>query len=452
MAAVNTANSSVAYDRSAALRTGRRARSRRAFTIVELLVSLALVLFIMTVLSEAFGAAATTFRNLKAIGDMCQKLRMASTMMRRDLAGDHFEGAKRLSDPNFWSNGPPREGYFRIYQDTNPTAEGHDLDNVWSYQSAHQILQFTTKFHGNERDDYFVGTVASNAPAPLSPTANGADSRYEDVNNKAGNLYQFRFTWAEVAYFLRPQVNPTSTTTQDTANGQPLFALYRRHWLSCVDNYSLNQSQRVPTITAGKKNMQFYLETSTMPDPTGVAFLYFNSPLDLTMPPRRMGTKTATGIVAPYKAYSPSATLPLSTTLLTIPTLAEDCVTYGATAPLTGADLLLPDVVSLDVRVLIAGNSDFVSIDDATVQAYASNNPNYNGATGKYLFDTWSSMTDDVYDFSNWAPGATGVNNTIPIYQNASGQQISVKAIQITLRIWDSKTEQSRQVTIVQEL
>jgi prepilin-type N-terminal cleavage/methylation domain-containing protein len=468
------------------MRCARNARSRPAFTLVELLVSLALILFLMTIISEAFGAAATTFRNLKAIGDMCQKLRSASNMLRRDLAADHFEGKKRLSDPSFWQNGPPREGYFRIYQDTNPTLEGYDLDNIRSYISANQILRFTSKFHGNARDDYFVGTVASTAPAPLSPTSTGADSRYEDVNNKAGNLYQFRFEWAELAYFLRPQKDPVSLV-QDTANGQPLYSLYRRQWLSCVDDYALNQSARVPveTVTGGlrpttTKNMQFYLETSTMPDPVATGstlsspsyFLYFNSPIDLTVPPRRMGTTTdqSTGFPtnaitppsSPYVAFSPSAQFDTGSLLLSIPTLAEDVNTYSATNNvLTGSDLLVPDVISMDVRVLIAGNTDFVSIDDSTVQAYASTNPNFNvnatsysssSTTNKYLFDTWSSVTDDYYDFSDWLTGTKTPDHVIPIYQNSSGQTISIKAIQVVIRIWDFKTNQARQVTVVQDL
>jgi hypothetical protein len=399
---------------------------------------------------------------------------MASTMLRRDLAADHFEGRKRLSDPNFWQNGPPREGYFRIYQDTNPSAEGRDLDNVWSYRSANQILRFTSRFHGNQRDSYFVGTVASSVPAPLSPTANGADSRYEDVNNKAGNMYQFRFAWAELAYFLRPQVDPKNPTVQDTANGQPLYSLYRRQWLACVDNYALNGSQKVPvTTTSGlppvtTQNMQFYLETSTMPDPSGTGFLYFNSPVDLTVPPRRMGTATdyPSGPSAPYVAYSPNAQFigpgsGSSSTLLSIPTLAEDCTTYGASNVLTGSDLLLYDVLSFDVRVLLSGNSDFVSLDDATVQAFASNNPNFNihataysssSTTNKYLFDTWSGVADDIYDFSDWQTGTNSTNHLIPIYQNSSGQPISIKAVQVTMRIWDFKTNQTRQVTVVQDL
>jgi type II secretory pathway pseudopilin PulG len=439
---------------------------RRGFTLVELLVSFALILFIMLILADAFGAASNTFRNLKALGDMCQKLRAASNMLRRDLAADHFEGRKRLSDPNFWQNGPPREGYFRFYQDTNPVQEGHDLDKVWSYLSANQILRFTSKFHGNERDSYYIGTVGVITPAPLSPTANGADSRYEDINNLAGPLYQYRFEWAEIAYFLRPQLNPV-TKIQDTANGQPLFALYRRQWLAAPDNYSL-KGQVATSTTSGfppktTLNMQLFLETSTMVDPTSATVLYFNSPIDLTVPPRRMGTTTdkPSAPVAPFVAFSPSALFATGSSQLSIPTLAEDCLKYGASNVLTGSDLLLNDVVSLDVRVLIAGNTDFVSLDDPTIQAFASGNPNFNvnataysssSTTNKYLFDTWSSVTDDFYDFSDWQTGLNSTDHLIPIYQNSSGQNISIKAIQVVMRIWDIKTNQSRQVTVVQDL
>ena len=50
-------------------------KRRSAFTIVELLVALALIMFIMAILSEAFVAGLTTFRNLKAVADMAERLR-----------------------------------------------------------------------------------------------------------------------------------------------------------------------------------------------------------------------------------------------------------------------------------------------------------------------------------------------------------------------------------------
>lgn len=72
--------------------------ARRGFTVVELLVALALIVFVMAILSEAFGAAAANFRNLKAIGDQQEQLRSTATNLRRDLADANFESARQIAD------------------------------------------------------------------------------------------------------------------------------------------------------------------------------------------------------------------------------------------------------------------------------------------------------------------------------------------------------------------
>src|SRR5215470_12248703 len=95
-------------------------RRRQGFTLVELLVSVALIIFIMSILAEAFSSAAETFRSLKAIGDLQEKLRTASSILRRDLSADHFDGKRRLSDPNMLRFAPPKEGFFRIWQGSAP--------------------------------------------------------------------------------------------------------------------------------------------------------------------------------------------------------------------------------------------------------------------------------------------------------------------------------------------
>src|SRR5205823_152210 len=114
-------------------RRGRLAMRRQGFTLVEMLVSLALVLFIMYILSQALITGLETFRQLKAIGEMEERLRMASTILRQDLRLDHFEGKRRLSDPSFWIQGPPREGFFRIEQAQASLLEGMDGDLIPSY-------------------------------------------------------------------------------------------------------------------------------------------------------------------------------------------------------------------------------------------------------------------------------------------------------------------------------
>jgi prepilin-type N-terminal cleavage/methylation domain-containing protein len=63
--------------------TVRRGAPSRGFTLVELLLAMALILFIMVVLSEAFVAGLETYRQLKGIGDMNERMRSAVIDFRR---------------------------------------------------------------------------------------------------------------------------------------------------------------------------------------------------------------------------------------------------------------------------------------------------------------------------------------------------------------------------------
>src|SRR3954469_22645831 len=139
-------------------------RRRGAFTLVEMLVAMALVIFIMTILSEALVAGLDAFRTLKAVGDLNDKLRTAATALRRDLNADHFEGRRRLSDPGFWSQGPPREGFFRIYQGSSSIQEGVDSGGLPSYRASDHRLHFFVKLRGNSRSDFFSAPVPPTSP------------------------------------------------------------------------------------------------------------------------------------------------------------------------------------------------------------------------------------------------------------------------------------------------
>src|SRR6516162_8020749 len=96
---------------------------RQGFTLVEMLVAMALTLFIMVILSQAFITGLDTFSKLKGIGDMEETLRVAINNLRSDLTLDHFEGKRRLSDPAFLLAGPPQQGFFRVYQATQSWLE-----------------------------------------------------------------------------------------------------------------------------------------------------------------------------------------------------------------------------------------------------------------------------------------------------------------------------------------
>jgi hypothetical protein len=420
-----------------------RSRPGGAFTLVEMLVALALVLFILAILSYAFDTALFCFRNLKAMGDLAGKLRSATTILQQDLAASHFEGSKRLSDADFWKDGPPEAGFFRIWQGSRSGSganidEGSDFDGVPSYRSVDHMLHFTLAHSGSQRHDFLSAAVPPGSPLlpPHSPELGPWDARYQDSPGT------FSSPWAEVAYFLRQQ--------PDTANGTPLYTLFRRRWVVVSNNVHVTPSVPLPQAfdaPASPRNY-LYLEMSARPDNSGPnALLYFNSLSDLSMPIRRSGMSPAD------VAGIPQAADPLSRRP-SYPLMADDAPTLDGGRFRSG-DVLLTDVISFDVRVLVAGNRTFTDLFDPSVQAYSSNNPAFpRDGSGPQVFDTWSSRNDGTHDYSAWSPLTPAATRaTIPLYRDErTGRTIRLKAIQIHLRIWDFKTQQTRQTTVVQAL
>ena len=110
-------------------------RSRKGFTLIELMVAMALTLFVMAILSQAFVLALDTFSGLKGIGDMQANLRTAANLLRADLVQDHLEGKRRLSDPAIFT-ARPREGFLAIRQASASIFEGNDSDGLPSFRGS----------------------------------------------------------------------------------------------------------------------------------------------------------------------------------------------------------------------------------------------------------------------------------------------------------------------------
>jgi type II secretory pathway pseudopilin PulG len=421
-------------------------KRRNGFTLVELLVAMALIIAIMAIVSQAFVQATTTFRNLKALGDMANKLRATTTLLQHDLAADHFAGKKRLSNPNFWVNGPPSQGYFRIWQGTPPNAggnvlEGGDADGFPSWRTVDHALAFTIKLRGDQMNNFLTAGL-TNTPA-TDPTATSwqtflaataqfgpAEARYQLTTPGSYN-----YQWAEVAWFLQPQIDPNTGVQDSTTGNVPLYSLYRRQLLAVPDN-NLVPAQPYTNVSE-------FLEVSTWNNGGNI---YFNSPMDLTVPTRRLGS--GGGVY---------------------PTLAQQ----GASANLINADLQLTDVVSFDVRLIVLGmlgspdpslslfHPTFVLTpaqglaQNPPIVAYNNSNPAFyptNPASGM-VFDTWSSLTDALTGypgFSNW--NLPGLPTSIPLWNPTLQAGPIIQALQITIRIWDEKTSQTREVTIVQAM
>lgn len=384
---------------------------RRGFTLVEILVALALTIFILSILAQVFVTGADTFRTLKSVGDLNASLRTATTILRNDLSADHFEGKRRLSDAAYWTQGPPDMGYFFLDQrNTGSIAqEGVDANLIPLRRVTGYTMAMTVKAKGTRPENFF--------------TAGDPNGLFANFGNPTGR-YQtqglFTSQWIEVGYFLKP--------IGAAADGTPLFALYRQQRIVVGDPSSLNFGAGRIGVTAALTATYTPLYSCTA-NPTAPGFYYFNSPADLTIPERR----TAANFTA-----SPA----------TFTVLSSNGVP-------TGNDLLLTDVLSFDIQVLTRTTTG-----TTPATAALATDTTFGDLPAPSYYDTWSRRHDDAYDYSARTTGIGGnpYVKQIPMApQPAAGNVTPVPtyrilALQITLRIWDPRTKLARQISIIQDM
>ncbi len=424
----------------------QRTKRRRGFTIVELLVSMALVMLIMAVLSEAFAKGLEAFRTLKSIGDMQERLRVAGTALRRDLALRHFEGDRRISDFNpYWVDpnigngdqnpnsravgGRPAQGFFRIQQPNPVYFEDYDSDGMPSYvvngavgnllpgMPPGPVLHFTSKLVPERKDALRLDQLFS------TPVPAGKLDLYEGPPDfrQSG---QMNSTWAEIAWFLQPSIDPL-TGTQQFAGSTPRWSLYRRARLMIAP--------RVDTVYVGvspQTALAQYFGVSCEADPgnypAAPTQILFNNEYDVAEQPypnravkRSMNYQPVVGgVPAPLQSLNQwySAPLPVGTSIPPGSPVQEP-------ANLQTDDLVISDVISFEVKVLRPGDTDFRDLNDPafTIGGVPAYNDPITGISGVY--DTATTQW-------NW---------------------LRLSAIKITIRIWDYQTQQARQISIIQD-
>jgi hypothetical protein len=435
-------------------------RRRQAFTLVELLVAMALIIFIMAILTEAFSAGLTTFRQLKAIGDMQERMRSVVILLRGDLQADHFadsnrNNAAKLSQIDLRPTnsvgvvnsyaGPPSAGYFRIWQQWHGLQAGQTLPDprTWnstlegnsageglaggqgvlpSTRATHQWLAFTCKVPAYTQDQTPRPEDIHSAQVPAGL----------GLDNQGPTPYQvpgvMNSQWYEVAYFLN--------ATGQSAGQTPLFALYRRERPIFPGN--------TPPGPLPGVNWANFPNVSIAPNPQPAGSTAVNNPggstTSVTDPRRRFGMDGST------------AGLPFN--------FPNGWILSGN---YFGDDLLLSDVISFDIKVMLQGapppptgfgdNPAFVDLPPASVNtatgALGSSSQNATFASlnpPAVVFDTWSAY--DVYSTSNpktggWNTPGTAYSLPLPV---------RILAIQVTLRVWDNRTQQARQTAIIQDL
>src|SRR5438270_5907252 len=110
-------------------------RRRQGFTLVELMVAMALIVLIMAIVSQAFVDGLETFRQLKGIGDLQERLRAAVVPLRQDLCVNRHFQRPDLRLNVLSPNNPPSAGFFRIQQGA-VVQEGNDPDGLPSSRAT----------------------------------------------------------------------------------------------------------------------------------------------------------------------------------------------------------------------------------------------------------------------------------------------------------------------------
>lgn len=433
---------------------------RKGFTLVELLVSMAIIIFMLSIMSQAFVIATTCMSGLKGVGELLDKGRPVLAVLQKDLSAYHFDGYKRLSDADFWDNGPPRQGYFQIYEgysegilldgtilpkpmkipketDVIKENEGRTNDGV-VYQRSGTIsdhrLAFTSRLSGKNPDDFYVTAFEQYNPiAEYTSLINVFNSNITLQTSKNSQRYDFNSgvlhsQWAEIAYFTK--------ANNRTANGTPLMDLYRQQKVILPSNSEAN-ALSLNAINIVKYENFSCRQIPNNPGPPA-SKIYFNSPTDLTMPGYRM-TSSVPNTLYPY------------------------------------SDLLVTDVISFDVRVLTDNSLQDFSLVSSLLSSLAFRyNQIQNQPTFPVVFDTWTTGNDGTqYDIGNfdtgvWQPTAWDasksplvppLNSLIPIWNhNRAGnirtpiKGLRINAIQVSIRLWDEKSQKAREFKIIQRI
>ncbi|MEI6326223.1 MAG: type II secretion system protein, partial [Gemmataceae bacterium] len=224
----------------AALGPNGRDKRFSGFTIVELLVSLGLVIFIMSLVSTIFVIATKSFRDMKAAGDLSEQLRSAGQLIRGMVKATHFTDNVQPSDEKFWqawdssgsgsyyakSGTPPlytdaqfkdpsntfgRKGYLRLDQLAQPVdpfmGGSLDFDSIRVLTGnalSDQRLSMTVLQNGSTPSDLFSAYYPDGLPNPGFP-GTSRPAFLANIEHKYFESAQLvRRPNAEVAFFLAP--------------------------------------------------------------------------------------------------------------------------------------------------------------------------------------------------------------------------------------------------------
>lgn len=151
---------------------------RRGLTLIEMLVTVALLLLVMTIIVSVFRQATLSITVSKRAAVMDQSLRRLDTVLRQDLNGI----TAKLTPP---LNPVDNLGYFTYEENSPADAQGEDTDDILAFTAKAPPGQpFTGRIWVPSSN---VGNVNAQALSPVMVTSDFAEVIYFVRN---GNLYR----------------------------------------------------------------------------------------------------------------------------------------------------------------------------------------------------------------------------------------------------------------------
>ncbi|MCA9097857.1 MAG: prepilin-type N-terminal cleavage/methylation domain-containing protein [Planctomycetaceae bacterium] len=269
----------------------RQLQLRTAFTLVEMLVAVALISILMLMFAQIFSLASEILGQQRGIAANDQTERQLRTTLREDLNHRTFENVLPFESNVATTSDALRSGYFHI-------SEGSTVDDT------DDVLQLTIVRGADE--DPFYGRAVELAGFPIAthPNQPEFDDQLSGTNNVGSSPY------AEVAYFLRngnlyrritllrnPVISANNDPTQnaDGLGGNILTAPYANDFWNDFDFSGFYYD---PTSTAAPNfigaNARVNDEPSTITSTITIGALS-NIPVSLGIPRFRWGFDVVSG-------------------------------------------------------------------------------------------------------------------------------------------------------------
>lgn len=286
---------------------------KRAFTLVEMLIAMALTLILVYAIAEFYAYVGTTVKDGRAMIDIVSQMRLASARLKADLELVTVKVAP-------WSDDGWAGGYFTIFEGPACDTDA-DGNNVLDVNEAGRFASGNVTSMNGDTDDILAFTIRTDGAHFTGRAYNPATSSYYNISSNH----------AEVIWF-------TGFADKDGDNlwdlGEPTY-LYRRLLLIVPG--------AVVGLPAGANQAEFYHHNDVSAHLTGVAAnpIAPNTLVDLSRRENRFGNRNL-----PTNFPNQLDLNPRDSSSLTLFTLQGTNL---------GEDRVLANLLAFDVRVFDPG-------------------------------------------------------------------------------------------------